>query len=114
MGNERLLRFVKLLLENGLDERVIRTLEATPDFAPTVAKRINGFRGRHPHGADHSEGRILEAVDEMARQGGRVSQHGLGRRLGLGRNTIAERCRNNPKFGKRLKAKMASINGHAK
>jgi hypothetical protein len=40
----RCLQFIKLLLENGLDERVILALEAVPELAKHFAERLNEAR----------------------------------------------------------------------
>lgn len=121
MENERLLQLPKLLVENGLDERVILALEAIPELAVRIVSLLNGARtSGFTHAAPksgaarRSEEQVFAAVDELARRGVPVNIHRLGKHLGYVGNAIYMRHKANPEFAQRLKAKIASVNGSAK
>jgi hypothetical protein len=116
LENERLLGFVKLLLENGLDERVILALEGLPEFASDAANRLNesratGFRVHQRRTV--SEQDVFDAVDELAKRKVPLNHRNLARHLRQAANAVYMRCYQNEGFAERLKSKITSVNGHA-
>lgn len=90
-----------------------------PELAADVTKmlndgRANGFRPPKATRSKHSEDAVFKAVDELAKAGALISWYAVSRHLGLADGSIYQRARQNPEFGERLKAKLASVNGHAK
>ena len=112
MTNEQKIAFVNTLLKNGLEERVIHALEHVPEFTPSYVKALNDARipKSGSVGWRRTEEEVFRAVDEMARNGQKVSLFWLSKHLGMSGSSMATRGKNNPQFAERLKAKIASVN----